>query len=137
MINNLKIFGLVLSIITIFVLVAFISRPDRGGAMRCEKLSEISGVHVYLGAAKNIFPWKPFEEPKFIFNLVSGKQIMPFLRSNGYSNWKVGGIAFGSIDVGSESQEDNIYSSKNISGGRKVYISVSEARTEIVFVIRK
>lgn len=117
-------------------LLASISRPDRGGVSRCEKLTLLNKLNIFLGPEKPILPWKPFEEPKFKFHMIYGKDIMPYLLSEGYSNWKVGGISFGSIDIGWESHEDNIYASKNISGGKRVYISLSKTRNEIVFVLR-
>jgi hypothetical protein len=124
------------SLVLVLILVLLQTRPDRGGATQCENLTKIEGLSIYLGNPKLIFPWKPFEEPKFRFSLNRSLDIESYLISRGYTNWKRGGIEFGSISVGDESYEDHVDASLKLPNGTKVYVSISKLDNEVIFILR-
>lgn len=98
-------------IFTIVSLFVYLSKPDRGGVSRCSRVFGISEIKNYGLVHKPFYTWELFESPKFEFT-ISGEaydELARELKRVGYSDWKEGGVTFGSVDVGWTSDEDNVY----------------------------
>lgn len=101
----------VLIIVALVVSIGYLSKPDRGGVSRCSRVFAISEFEDYAVIHKPFLTWKPFESPKFLFEISNEgyEQLAAELKRQGYSKWESGGLSFGSVDVGWTEAEDNVY----------------------------
>lgn len=70
--------------------------------------------------------WEPFESPKFRFTIspANFSRLDAALKKAGYSEWERGGVTFGSVSHGWESDEDYVTCSLR-KGGHHFYWSYS------------
>ena len=124
-----------LVIVAIVLVFGYLSKPDRGGVSRCSRVFAISELEGYSLTHKPFFTWELFESPKFRFAISAEgyEHLAAELKRQGYSEWKPGGLTFGSVDVGWTGAEDNIYC-ENTTGGFHYYWSYS-AKKKLIYAI--
>jgi hypothetical protein len=122
-------------IVALLFVFGYLSKPDRGGLSRCSRIFAISKLEEYSLTHKPFATWDIFESPKFRFALSteSYERLAVELKRQGYSEWKRGGVTFGSVDVGWAGDEDNIYCRLTRSGYH-YYWSYS-AKTKVIYAI--
>ena len=124
-----------LVVVALVFVFGYLSKPDRGGVNRCSRVFAISELEDYSLAHKPFATWDLFESPKFRFAISteSFERLAVELKRQGYSDWKRGGVTFGSVDVGWTEDEDNIYC-KHTRSGYHHYWSYS-AKTKLIYAI--
>jgi len=131
---------LLLTVSTIVIIFAFIglvylSKPDRGGLIRCEEIFHLDLLSDRGLEIRPLTRWEPFENPKFRMHVENGKldTIIEYLEDNGYSKWEKGSVQYGSLNVGGNTSDEVYYSKKRT--GKNVDIMAYDKKSGFLYAI--
>ena len=94
----------------ILLAIGYVSKPDRGGVGRCSEVFAMPGLKQFQLSHRPFLWWELFESPKFRFTISPSdfSRLEAALKSAGYSGWERGGVTFGSVSHGWETDEDYV-----------------------------
>lgn len=127
--------AIIIAIIFMVISVFYTSKPDRGGLIRCQKIFGFSSLNNRGLTLQPFLKWKPFETPKFRMSIESGKlnSVKDYLAKFGYTEWTLGGLQYGSLNMGWDSSTDLYYSKKRI--GKNVQIVAYDETNNLLYAI--
>jgi hypothetical protein len=122
-------------VLVMVVFLGYVSKPDRGGLGRCEKVFGFDSLSCRGLTHVPLVIWVPFEDPKFKMriNVDKADDLMSYFAGLGYSNWTRGGVQFGSIDMGWEASSEVYYSEKEV--GISNHYLVHDRENNVLFAI--
>lgn len=102
----------------ILIAIGYISKPDRGGVGRCAKIFAMPELRQFHLSHRPFLGWELFESPKFRFAISPAdfSRLDAALEAAGYPAWERGGVTYGSVSHGWESDEDYVYRQSKRSG---------------------
>jgi hypothetical protein len=115
--------------------VVYLSKPDRGGTERCQRIFGFHSLAELGLAACPLSTWSPFENPKFRFRIAEKKfdDLKDYLALNGFQRWEFGGVQYGSVNIGWDETTNVAYSKKKFSG--HVHIIVYDQTNSSLYMI--
>lgn len=135
LLGSLKKVAIAVTLLLGLVAVVYLSKPDRGGIKRCQK---IFGFHSLGKIEMELYPlstWRPFENPKFKFRIKGNiNDVKNYFESYGFQEWKIGGVQYGSINIGWDKTTNVAYSMKKFSG--HVHIVVYDQTNSNIFIVK-
>ena len=124
-----------------FVAFIYLSKPDRGGIRRAERLSELPSLGKYTTGRESLWIWDAFESPRFRFRMPSSRfeEFIAYTTASGFQKWEPGDGQFGSFNEYSTDDNPLLYTKKRV--GREhlclfYYRPKAEVLNVIVFDLR-
>jgi hypothetical protein len=117
------------------VSIIYLSKPDRGGIVRCEKIFDLDALSDRGLKMQRLWKWKPFERAKFRMKVDPSRtnDLRKYLVEQGFQEWRRGGIQYGSLNTGWDGSNVVFYSKKQI--GKHVQIMAHDTTDNLLYAI--
>lgn len=117
------------------IAVVYFSKPDRGGIKRCQEIFGFNPFEKLEIKECHLSTWNPFENPKFKLKIKGDiDDVKNYFALYGFKEWSVGGVQYGSINIGWDETTNVVYSLKKFSG--HVHIVVYDQTNSYLYIIR-
>ena len=117
------------------VSIVYLSKPDRGGITRCERIFDLDSLNARGLEMSRLWKWKPFERAKFRMKADPSRanDVRKYLAEQGFQEWRRGGIQYGSLDVGWDGSDIVFYSKKQL--GKHVHVIAHNTTGDVLYFI--
>lgn len=134
LLGSLKKIAILGTLLLGLIAVVYLSKPDRGGIKRCQEIFGFDSFEKLDMEECRFSTWRPFENPKFKFRIKENiNDVKSYLESYGFQEWNVGGVQYGSINIGWDETTNVAYSLKKFSG--HVHIVVYDQTNSNIYLI--